>query len=137
MQSYSPESQVLGSQLIVGRYSKHWWCCFRFVCFLFLFLFLFVFFGLFISSFLFVSVTCFLVSLASFFVIAASGSEGWVLSFFCVVSFVFIVFFPRGEGYFNLLVGGAKNSSSAGQSMRHASILEAYISFGKVERVCV
>ena len=51
-----------------------------------------------------------------------------LLSSFCVVVFL-LLFFLRGKGYFNLYVGGVRDSFSAGQSMTYVSILEAYISF--------
>ena len=50
---------------------------------------------------------------------------------FCFVFYCccFLLFSPWGEGYFNMLVGRMKDSSSAGQSMTYISILEAYICF--------
>ena len=75
------------------------------------------------------SLMSFLVSLVVwlFFQIAVSGREGLVLSSFCL-SF-FLLFFARGNGYFNSLVGWVKDSSSAGQSMTYVSVLGAYSSF--------
>ena len=79
--------------------------------------------------------TCFF-SYSFIFVFAAGGREGCVLSFFCVV--FFLLFFPRGEGYFILQVGGVRDSSSAGQRLTYVSILEAYISFeGGLEGLAV
>ena len=51
---------------------------------------------------------------------------------FLLCCFFFLPFFPRGKGYFNLLVGGMRGSSSADQIMTQVfiSILEVYISFG-------
>ena len=43
------------------------------------------------------------------FVVAASGTEGCVLSSFCVV-FFFKLFFPRGGSYFILNVSGVRDS---------------------------
>ena len=106
---------IIVATVVVLVFFKYWYCCFL-VC-------------LFVSWFPYVSVICFLVSLVSyFFVIAASGREGLALSSFCLVSF-FLLFFSRGKGYFNFLMGRVRNSSSAGQSMIYVSILEAYNSF--------
>ena len=55
------------------------------------------------------------------------GRSEYLVSF---VLFLFLLFFPRGKGYFNLLVGGVRNSSCAGQSMTDVFISEAYISYG-------
>ena len=55
------------------------------------------------------------------FEVAASGS-------FVLFCFFFSLFFPRGKSYFNLLVGGLRDSSTAGQIMTY--VLEAFISFG-------
>ena len=53
-----------------------------------------------------------------FFVVAASGTEGFVLSSFCVCgSFFFLLSICRGKGYFILHVGGVRDSSFAGQSL--------------------
>ena len=78
---------------------------FWFVCFLFSFYVSYVF-------------HCFF---QLFFIIAASGREGFVLSSFCLL---------QGEWlFFNSLVFRVKDSSSAGQSMTYASFLGAYNSF--------
>ena len=37
-----------------------------------------------------------------------------------------LLFFCRGKGYFNSLVGRVRDSSSAGQSMTYVSFLGAY-----------
>ena len=48
----------------------------------------------------------------------------------CLVPFAllvcFLLFFCRGKGYFNSLVGRVRDSSSAGQSMTYVSFLGAY-----------
>ena len=65
-----------------------------------------------------------------FLVVAASGREVFVVSSFCLICFFFVLlFFCRGEGYFNSLVGRVRNSSSAGQSMTQVFVLGAYNSF--------
>ena len=46
-----------------------------------------------------------------------------------LLSFFFLLFFSRRNGYFNSLVGWVKDSSSAGQSMTYVSVLGAYSSF--------
>ena len=65
----------------------------------------------------------------SFFVVAASGREGCVLSSFCFVFFFFLLSFCRGKGYFILGVDEVRDSSSAGQSLTYVSIVETDISF--------
>ena len=104
------------------------------VCFFVLFYFIF---GLFVSWFWFpfMSLIGFLVSLVSyfsFFLIAASGKEGSVLSSFCVVFFSFlfhVLSFPGGKVVcFNVLVGRVRDSCSAGQTMTYV-FLHAYKSF--------
>ena len=58
-----------------------------------------------------------------------------MLCFFCLF---LLIFFPRGKGYFNLLVGWVRDSSCAGQRMACISILEACISFrGAWKGLCV
>ena len=58
------------------------------------------------------------------FVVSASGREG------CVLLWVFLLlFFSRRKSYFILHVGRVMDLSSAGQSLRYVSILEACISF--------
>ena len=57
------------------------------------------------------------------------GGRGlYLVPFVLFVSF-FLLFFCRGQGYFNSLVGRVRDSSSAGQSMTYFSILGAYYSF--------
>ena len=104
--------------------------CYFFVCVLVFYLFIYSFIYFLFASFLIclcVSyvIACFF-SYSFIFVVPASGRDGSVLSSFCVV---FLLFFPRGKGYFILHVGGVRDSSSAGQSLTYVSILEAYISF--------
>ena len=53
----------------------------------------------------------------SFFVVAASGREGCVLSSLCFVLLIFLLSFCREKGYFILRVDGVRDSSSAGQSL--------------------
>ena len=60
-----------------------------------------------------------------FFLIAGNGREGFLLSSICF--FFFLLFFCRGEGYFNSLVGRVRDSSSAGHSMTY--VLGAFNSF--------
>ena len=55
--------------------------------------------------------------------------RGWsenLISFVLFLSF-FLLLFPRGKGYFNLLE--VRDSSSTVPSMTYVSILEAYNSF--------
>ena len=88
-------------------------------------------FGLFISWFAYLSCYFFACFLSLFFfVVLAIEREEWWLVFFCVVSFFTLHFFPRGKGYFNLLVGGVMDLSSAAQSMSYFSTLEAFITVG-------
>ena len=51
----------------------------------------------------------------------------------CLVPFAllvcFLLFFCRGKGYFNSLVGRVRDSSSTGQSMTYVSVLGVYNSF--------
>ena len=54
------------------------------------------------------------------------GRGEYLVSF---VLFLFLLFFLREKDYFNLFVGGVRDSSSAGQGMTQIFILEAYISF--------
>ena len=116
-------------------------CCFiffvllflviQFVCFILFYYFTLSYFtfGLFVSWFPYMSLMSFLVSLVVwlFFQIAVSGREGFSTQF--LLSFFFLLFFSRRNGYFNSLVGWVKDSSSAGQSMTYVSVLGAYSSF--------
>ena len=83
-------------------------------------------------------IACFF-SYSFIFVVAASERDGCVLSSFCVVVVgFFLLFFPRGKGYFILHVGGVRDSCSACQSLTYVSILEAYINFeGECEGLAV
>ena len=145
VKGYSPESQVLVPQLIARFF--FFFCCYLFVCFFFLFFFqvllsfLFVFwsficlliFDLLIPWFANVSVVCLLVSLVIHLFLQLLLVEGRVCTQF-LSCFFFLLFFLRGKGYFILHVGGVVNSSSADQSLKYVSILEAYISFeGRVQ----
>ena len=107
---------------------------------------LFYFIILFHFALLYVWFVCFLVSLYVsyecpcflfwlFFQIAASGREGFLLSSFCLICSFILLFFSRGEGYFNSLLGRLRDSSCAGQSMRYVSVLGAYNNFvgGRVD----
>ena len=101
--------------------------------------FIYVFiFGLLISWFAYESVMCLLVSLVIhlfLYLLLVGGRGVYLVSF---VLFFFLLFFPRGEGYFILQVGGVRDSSSAGQRLTYVSILEAYISFeGGLEGLAV
>ena len=113
----------------------------QFVCLFYFIIILFCFnFGLFVSWFPFMSVMCFLVSLVVF-----SNCCQWeggvcvqsLLSYLFLYFCLFLLFFCRGSGYFNSLVGRGRNSSSAGQSMTF-SVLGAFNSFvgGWVDFVC-
>ena len=97
-----------------------------FIC---LFIYLLIYFWF--AYFLLCLCDCYVIacsfSFSFIFTIASSGREGCALSSFCIV--VFLLFSPRGKGYFILHVVGVRNSSSAGQSLSYISILEAYISF--------
>ena len=96
--------------------------------FILLLFYLFIYFTCFVFFFVFFLVCLFPVFLLCllcvslffqlFFLIAASGREGFVLSSFCLL---------QGEWlFFNSLVFRVKDSSSAGQSMTYASFLGAY-----------
>ena len=88
-------------------------CLFCFILLLFYFLF-----GLFVSCLLscLLCVSLFLQLFQLFLLIAANGREGFVLSSTC---FFFLLFFCRGKGYLNSLVGRVRDSSSAGHSMTY------------------
>ena len=54
----------------------------------------------------------------------------YLVPFVLFVSFsFFLLFFSRGKGSFNSLVGRLRDSSSAGQGMTYVSVLEAYNRF--------
>ena len=69
---------------------------------------------------------CLLVSLVIYLflqLLLFGGRGDYLVSF--VLFFFFFLFFTflcRGKGYFNLLVGGVRDSSSAGQSMTYIYI---------------
>ena len=114
MQGYSPESQVLAPQSIVT-------CFVVVVVVLFVFFLVFCFLLFFFSLFLGIVVFCLFVFgflfiylfFIYFFIVAANGREGCVLSSFCA----FFFYFCRGRGYFIVCVGGVSDSSSAGPSL--------------------
>ena len=97
-----------------------------FFCFVCFFSIGVVVFSLFVSWFRFVPLMCFLVSLVIF--CNCCYWEGGVSTEF-LLSFFFLLFFSRGKGYLNFLVGRERDSCSAGQSMTYISFLEAYNSF--------